>query len=78
MSTWMGVGEALAHFTHAQARLVPFLSGWNKLWLATASHVDEYRKLAWSMPEVFACGEFHGSKVAMGGSVTCYTGPSKV
>jgi hypothetical protein len=76
-STWLGVGEALAHFTHAQDRLVPFLTGWSKVWLATKSHVDEYLQVARKNPKVFACSEVRGSKVAIGGAVTCYTGPSK-
>lgn len=76
MSTWMGVAEALAHFTNAQDRLVPFLTGWNKVWLTTASHVDAYEDYVRSKPDVFACRNLHASKLAMGGRVTCYTGPS--
>jgi hypothetical protein len=48
------------------------------VWLATSSHVEQYLALARSDPEgVFACRDFHASKVAMGGHPTCYTGPSK-
>ncbi|KAF8059198.1 SYP22 [Scenedesmus sp. PABB004] len=48
---WVGVAEALMHFTHAQDRLVPFMHGYNKVWFATRSHVAAYADFIASRPD---------------------------
>lgn len=74
--TWIGVAEAMMHFSHAQDRLVPFLHGYNKVWFATKSHVQQYKEFVASDPDVFICRQMHESRSAIAGHVLCYTGPS--
>eukprot|EP00775_Hariotina_reticulata_P008762 gene8762-8941_t len=73
--TWIGVAEALMHFGNAQDRLIPFLHGYNKVWFATASHVQIYRDLVASSPKIFSCTDHHESRRTVAGHVLCYTGP---
>jgi hypothetical protein len=72
--SWMGVAEALMHFTHAQDRLVPFLHGANKVWFTTPGHVHVYQDLMASNPTVFSCSKDHVSKQTLAGYKLCWTG----
>jgi hypothetical protein len=72
---WIGVVEALIHFTAAQSRLVPFLMGFNKIYFTTAAHAPLYAAAMARSPSVFKCQKYHKSRRTLGGHGICYTGP---
>ncbi len=61
----MGVHEALAHFTMAQQRLVPFMHGDNKMYFTTASHSKRYYDFIMIKP-LFSCKPLHQSRRTLG------------
>eukprot|EP00878_Enallax_costatus_P019564 GHUV01020641.1.p1 GENE.GHUV01020641.1~~GHUV01020641.1.p1 ORF type:complete len:165 (+),score=20.12 GHUV01020641.1:110-604(+) len=72
--TWTGVSEALMHFAHAQDRLVPFMHGYNKVWFATKSHVQQWRQFIAQEGSVIKCWDMHDSRRAIAGHALCFTG----
>jgi hypothetical protein len=71
---WLGVGEALMHWVHAQDRLVPFMYGADKVWLTTPSHMQVYKAHLATNPSVFPCSHAHVSRYTIGGYHMCWTG----
>lgn len=70
---WIGVTEALVHFSHAQSRLVPFLMGFNKVWFTTASHVELYLDFV-RKSSVFNCSTAkHPSRRSVAGHIMCFS-----
>eukprot|EP00878_Enallax_costatus_P034461 GHUV01038210.1.p1 GENE.GHUV01038210.1~~GHUV01038210.1.p1 ORF type:complete len:169 (+),score=12.95 GHUV01038210.1:222-728(+) len=73
--TWIGVGEAVMHFANAQGRLVPFMHGYNKVWFATRSHMQQWREFIAQEPSIFTCKGVHKSRRTVAGHALCFTGP---
>lgn len=70
-SNWIGVNEALMHFTYAQNRLIPFMMGLNKIYFTTASHAAKYLKYVESSKE-FRCADVHASRRTLAGNPICF------